>query len=381
MHVGVDGTTWRNERGYGRFTRGLLGALAARGGGNRYTLVCDQEPIYPVPPGVEVVVASGAGNGAVAGRTQMHRATVGIGCDVFFFPTVYSFYPLLSRVPKVVGIHDTIPERFPDLIFPTKLNFRLWQAKTALAKLQATRFITVSEASAEDMHSILGIPRDRIDLTTNAAASVFRKINDNRALSEIRAEFRVPEGARILVYVGGFNRHKNVLRLIEAMPKILDRHPDAFLAIVGRTTGDRFWDNIEDLQASARADAAASDRITFTGEIADDKLALLINASHALVLPSLYEGFGLPLVEAMACGTPVLGSDNSSIPEVVGGGGLLFDPTDAASIADQTNRLLADDALHARLAEQAVREAAKYNWDRAAEMAEVCFGNALKRQR
>jgi alpha-1,3-rhamnosyl/mannosyltransferase len=178
LHVGIDGTTWHNERGFGRFTRGLVEALAARNGDYKYTLVCDQEPPYPVPSGVDVIVASGASKTGVASRMQMHRATVNLRCDVFFYPTVFSFYPLLSRVPKVVCIHDTIPERFPDLIFPTKLNFALWKIKTALAKLQGTRIITGSEASAQDLQTILGIPRDRIDLTTMAAAPVFRVIDD-----------------------------------------------------------------------------------------------------------------------------------------------------------------------------------------------------------
>ena len=213
-----------------------------------------------------------------------------------------------------------------------------------------------------------------------AAAPVFRKINDSKLLSDTRAEYNVPANARVLVYVGGFNRHKNVLRLIHAMPMILEQHPDAFLVIVGRTTGERFWDNVEDLQASARADAIASERIIFTGEISDEKLAHLINSAHALVHPSLYEGFGFPPVEAMACGTPVLGSDASSIPEVVGEGGMLFDPTDPSSIAQQTIRLLSDDALHVRLSEQAVHQAAKFTWDRAAEMTEVSFENALEKQ-
>lgn len=379
MHVGIDGTTWRNERGFGRFTRELVKALAARDGKFRYSLICDQAPPYPVPSNVEVIVAPGSGNDHPASRFQMHQATVKLGCDVFFCPTVSSYYPLLSRVPKVVCIHDTIPERFPDLIFPTKLNLMLWKIKIALAKFQATRFITGSESSAADLKSILGISRDRIDLTTMAAAPFFRKISDTKSLSDIRAEYNVPENARILVYVGGFNRHKNVLRLIQAMPMILEQHPNAFLVIIGRTTGERFWDNVEDLQASARADAVASERIIFTGEISDEKLALLINAAHALVHPSLYEGFGFPPVEAMACGTPVLGSNTSSIPEVVGDGGLLFDPTDPSSIAQQANRLLSDNDLHARLSEQAIHQAAKFTWDRAAEMTEVSFENALRK--
>lgn len=378
MHIGIDGTTWRNPRGFGRFTRGLIEALAERDTGYRYTMICDAEPEHSVPEGVDVIVADPAKGTSVAGRRQMHRASVGLKCDVFFYPTVFSFYPLFNRVPKVVVIHDTIPERFPDLIFQTRLNRILWNAKMALAKMQATRFITCSSSSVDDLHEILGIDPGKIDVSTMAAAPVFRKIDDAKAIAEIRAEYGVPDGARILVYLGGFNRHKNVLRLIQAMPKILKEHPEAFLAIVGRTTGDRFWDNVEDLEASARDDAVASQRIIFTGEISDDQLAHLLNAAHALVHPSLYEGFGFPPVEAMACGTPVLGANASSVPEVVGKGGLLFDPMRSDSIAEVTNQLLSDDALHAELAANAIPQSRKFTWERAAEMAEVSFENARR---
>ncbi len=377
IHVGIDGITWRNERGFGRFTRELVEAFALRDTGFRYTLVLDTPPdaAFPVPDGVETVVV---GQGTEpARRLAMSQASSKLGCDVFYFPTVYSFYPMLSRVPKVVQIHDTIPERFPDLIFPTKFNERLWHAKTWLAKWQATRVLAGSESSVRDMTEILGIPHDRVDLNTMAAASHFRQIDDPDAIAGIRARFNMAETAKILVYLGGFNRHKNVIRLIEAMPEILSANSDAHLLIVGRTTGERFWDNIEDLKSTARDSAAGSDRIQFTGEISDEDLALLLNAAHALVHPALYEGFGFPPVEAMACGTPPVASNASSIPEVVGDAGLLFDPTDAGDIAEKVTRMLNDDALYAELAAKAPHQAAKFTWDRAAAMSEASFRKAL----
>lgn len=379
IHVGIDGTTWRNPRGFGRFTRELVAELAARDTRFSYTLVLDSEPEHPVPDKVKTVIA--APHKDVANRFDMDKAARRLGCDLFFYPTVYSFFPMFSRVPKVVVIHDTIPERFPDLVFPSKLNEMLWKAKMTLAKLQATRFITCSDSSIEDLNTILGIPKTKIDSSTMAAAPVFRRIEDRASVAAIRAEYDLPETAKILVYVGGFNRHKNVIRLIEALPKIVSAEPDAFLAIIGRTTGERFWDNVEDLQQSAKADAVASNRIVFTGEISDENLARLINAAHALVHPALYEGFGFPPVEAMACGTPVLGSNASSIPEVIGDAGLLFDPTDPDDIAAKTIQLLSDDALREELAGRVQDQAAKFTWERAAETTEVSFENALAQRR
>ena len=298
------------------FTRNLIPALAARDTGFRYTLLFDQPPTRPVPDGVDIMVAgsdrsmseasSGASARGGADLFTMAKAARRLKCDLFFYPAVYSYFPQLVRRPSVVCYHDTIPERFPDLIFPKRLNFWLWQAKCWLAKVQATRVMTISEASATDLSDILRIPRTRIDIITEGAEEVFRRIGDTALLAQARQTYGIPPKAPLLVYLGGFNRHKNVLRLIEAMPIILDQVPGTRLAIVGRTTGARFWDNVDDLQASAAADAARSESIVFTGEIDDEDLAILLNTADALVFPSLWEGFGLPAVEAMSCGTPVL---------------------------------------------------------------------------
>lgn len=389
IHIGVDASSWENERGFGRFTRNLIPALAARNTGFRYTLLFDQTPTRPVPDGVDVVVAgsdtsmseasSGAAARGGADLITMAKAARNLKCDLFFYPAVYSYFPLPARRPSVVCYHDTIPERFPDLIFPKRLNFRLWQAKCWLAKMQATRVMTISQASADDLARILRIPQSRIDVITEGAESVFRPIADTARLTQARQKYAIPEDAPLLVYLGGFNRHKNVLRLIEAMPAILKQVPNARLAIVGRITGARFWDNVEDLKASAAADTARSESIVFTGEIDDEELTTLLNTADALVFPSLWEGFGLPALEAMSCGTPVLSSDRGSLPEVVGDGGLYFDPLSSDALATQAIRLLSEPGLRDALSHKALAQTAHFGWDKGAELSEACFFRALKK--
>lgn len=387
IHVAIDALGWDNERGFGRFTRSLVAALAARNEGFRYTLLCDRPPERAVPGGVEVVIAgarrgmadAASGTAARAGADMftMSRAAASLKSDLFFFPASYSFYPILSRVPKLVCIHDTIPERFPDLIFPTKRNFRLWQAKTWLARFQARRILTVSQTSADDIATMLGIARGRIDVTTEGAEAIFHPVADPVIRAAARARHGVVEGDRVLTYIGGFNRHKNVASLIAAMPVILEAVPGARLIIIGRTTGARFWDNIEELQESARADARSSDRIGFAGELDDAEMAALLNLSDALVMPSLWEGFGLPALEAMSCGTPVLASDRGSLPEVVGDGGLYFDPADRSALARQAIRLMQEPGLADDLRAKALARAASFGWDKAAELAEASFRRTI----
>lgn len=386
MHIGIDANAWDNERGFGRFTRCLVEALARRDTGFHYTLLFGQPPERPVPDAVTVVIAgaeqsmsqaaSGTGRRGGGDMLGQSRAAARLDCDVFFFPAAYSYYPIFSRVPKVICFHDTIPERFPDLVFPSKRNFRLWQAKIWLAKWQATRILTISQASAADLTRILGIPPTRIDVTTEGADPAFRPIDDPAVLAAVRARHGIAPQAKLLVYIGGFNRHKNVIRLIEAMPKILAACPDACLAIVGRTTGDRFWDNIDELKAGASRDARASDRIVFTGEIDDGEMAELLNGAEALVMPSLWEGFGLPALEAMTCGTPVLASNCGSLPEVVAGGGLYFDPLSRDDIAARAIEILSSSDLQASLAARARARAADFSWDLSAALTEESFRNA-----
>ena len=383
LHVGIDATSWRNDRGFGRFTRELVTALAARNTAFRYTLFFDQPPDQPIPAGVSVVVAGtrrtltesavGATSRSLGYLWTMGRLVRRAELDLFFFPAVYSYFPVASRVPCVVCYHDTTAERLPHLLFPTRRNHRLWQLKTALARLQTTRAMTVSQASAADLETILHIPRARIDVVTEAADPVFRVIADPEVRARARARYRIPQDVPLLVHVGGLNAHKNVLGLLRAMPAVLARRPEVHLAIVGDTSGKGFWDNVGELKAFVAATPGLDRRVHFTGYIGDPELVELLNSATALVFPSLWEGFGLPAVEAMACSLPVLASRRGSLPEVVGEAGMYFDPEDPAAIADCLLDFLGHPELHPGRRADALRRAQTFSWARAAELAELCF--------
>ena len=383
LHVGIDATTWYNDRGFGRFTRELVRALLLRDSGIRYTLVLDQAPTDDLPSGVEILTAATRrtlNESAVGKSSRSPEYLLRLGMavskakfDVFYYPAVYSYFPILAHVPRVICYHDTTAERYPELLFPTKLNHRLWQAKTALARLQTTRAMTVSEASARDLEMILHIPRSRIDVVTEAADPMFRVLEDPTRAHDIRARYGIPADAALFVYVGGMNPHKNLLGLLKAMPDVLARRADLHLAIVGDTSGKGFWDNVPELKAFVENTPDLAAHVHFTGYTTDEDLVSLLNAATALVFPSLWEGFGLPAVEAMACGVPVLASRRGSLPEVIGDAGLYFDPESAWAMATVMLRFLDDAALQRSLKAKTVPRAASFTWDKGAELAEVCF--------
>ena len=383
LRIGIDATTWANDRGFGRFTREMVTALAARDSGFRYTLVFDRPWKGPLPDNVDVVTADterGLNESAVGDSSrsprylwQMGRAVSNARFDLFVFLAVYSYFPLLARVPCVICYHDTTAERLPHLLFPTKLNHRLWQVKTALARWQTTRAMTVSQSSARDLEAILHIPKEKIDVVTEAANPVFRVIVDRAVAQAAMARYGIPPDAELLVHVGGMNAHKNILGLLKAMPRIIQDRLNAHLAIVGDTSGKGFWDNVPELKAFVESHPPLPAHAHFTGYMSDPELVELLNGAAALVFPSLWEGFGLPAVEAMSCGVPVLSSDRGSLPEVVGDAGLYFDPENVGEIAACVQKFLSSPDLQARLKAAALARVKNFTWDRAAALAEASF--------
>jgi alpha-1,3-rhamnosyl/mannosyltransferase len=317
--------------------------------------------------------AVGTSSRSIAYLWKMAQLVRQSQCDVFFFPAVYSYFPILTRTPCVICYHDTTAERLPELLFPTKLNHRLWQAKTALARLQTTRAMTVSQSSAADLELILRIPRERIDVVTEAADSTFRVIDDPVLSTRARTRHKIPEDAELFINVGGMNAHKNILGLLRAMPDVVARRPATHLAIVGDTSGKGFWDNVPELREFVRTHPPLDRHVHFTGYLGDSELVELMNGAAALVFPSLWEGFGLPAVEAMSCGLPVLASCRGSLPEVIGDAGMFFDPQSPPAIASCLIRFLDDTDLRLRLRDIALKRARSFTWERAAALAEECF--------
>jgi alpha-1,3-rhamnosyl/mannosyltransferase len=388
IHVGIEASTWWNERGFGRFTRSLVSALLERQAGFRYTLIIDRPPDESLPFGVPVLEAHagrsitesavGTGRRSFAEGLALGRAAARERFDLLFYPAVYSWAPALPGTPSLVTFHDTIAEQYPALTFPHWHNRLAWQLKCAAARRTARRILTVSEASARALHEHFGIPRDKLDVTVEAAAPVFVQCTDAAQLVAARERHGVSADVPLLVYAGGLNPHKNVAGLLRAMTRVFARHPDVHLMLIGDTSGKGFYDNVSELLHLAQMPELRG-RVSFPGFVPDAELALLLSAATAFVFPSLCEGFGLPVLEAMACGAPVVVSDRSSLPEVAGAAGAYFDPERPDQLAASIDRVLGDAALRERMRQAGLARHRELTWARSAELVEQSFRRTLGR--
>jgi len=374
LRVGIDASCLASGRGYGRFLCELLPALQRQAAGRELLLFVDEptarQVALPELPVVRVPTrrsqaegASARGHRSVRDALRLGRAVATAHLDVFYFPSVFSYFPVPGRVPIAVAIHDTIPERHSQIVFPTRKTRWLWKAKSRLARWQARSIITVSEYARRNLVAELHVPEERIFVTPEAPSDSFRPPPE-RGFAETWLAARGIPRAPFLLYVGGMNPHKNVLGLVRSFAQLGEAsgHPAAQLVLVGDFAGDRFHDNAAEIRREARRMGVAP-RVHWTGFVPDAELRHLYGAATALVLPSLEEGFGLPAVEAAACGTPCVATRESPLPEVLEGGGLFFDPRDGDALLVAMETMLRKPMQRARLASCALLRARKLSWE------------------
>ncbi len=370
MRIGIDASTWTNRRGYGRFTRELVGAMVESYPQHDFVLVVDAataaQGVFPERASLEVVAtseqqiqaASADGARQVSDLWRMARAVAKAKFDVFFFPTRYSYFPLICSTPMVIAFHDATAERHPELIFPGFKSRLLWRIKSRLALRRADRLVTVSHDARQQLSEVFRYPAESITVISEGTDPIFRPLTDNGEAASIRERFKLPPNDPLILYVGGISPHKNLQGLLRALEQV----PGSWhLVLVGDYENDSFWGCYNELIALI-GDIGLDGRVTFTGFVTDEELLHCYHASTMLVLPSMSEGFGLPVVEAMACGLPVAASARNSIPEVLGDAGLLFDPTSIEDMTDCIGRLMADPELRERLRLLGLARAESYSW-------------------
>ena len=276
--------------------------------------------------------------------------------QVSLFHAPHYTLPALTPCRSIVTIHDCIHLRFPQYL-PSRLAYGYARAALWCATHRSDCVLTVSEASKRDILSFFDVPASKVVVIPNAIDDRFWKLPPEDNTVKIRERYQLQ--APFLLYAGNIKPHKNLERLLDAFYRVRQRgHNDLTLLIIG--------DEITRYAKLRRAvhRYQLHRYVRFLGFVPDDTLQILYRLARAFVFPSLYEGFGLPPLEAMASGTPVITSNVSALPEVTGTAAVLVDPRDRDGIADGICRVLEDDVLRAELVKKGLARAREFSWDR-----------------
>lgn len=293
------------------------------------------------------------------------------GVDLVHYPWFDFFFhklPVIKRAPTVVTIHDVIPlifkQNYPAGI---KGRFNFFLQKLALSSCKS--LITDSEVSKKDIIKYLKIEKDKINVVHLAADSNFRPLKENERLLTKR-KYSLPD--RFILYTGDANWVKNLPFLINGFKLLKKDFLDLKLVLVGGVFLKKL-DNIDhpELESLKKVNELIiklhlEEEVIRLGQVDTESLVGIYNSATVYIQPSLYEGFGLPVLEAMSCGTPVICSKEGSLPEIAGNAAIYFDPKNLNQFVTILVDLLKDKALQSRLSKLALREAIKYSWKKTA---------------
>lgn len=365
MHIGIDAHAIGAQQGGNEtYIRNLIRALAEVDNLNRYTIYLAKAAAAAEWRDGFARQFSNFEIRLLPEPTPLVRVPLALAFELRRRPVdvlhVQYTAPPFCPAPVVATIHDLAFEHLPETFTRRgSLQLKLTVRRTAR---QAARIATVSEYSRQDLLRTYKLAPEKVAVTYNGIESHFTpQPTSPNEVDEVRQRFGIKR--EFLLAVGSLQPRKNLIRLIRAYAKLRGEN-SAFapqLVIVGR----KLW-LADEIFAEVRRQRWADD-VILTGYATDEDLPKLYRAATAFAYPSLFEGFGLPPVEAMACGTPVITSNNSSLPEVVGAAALLIDACDERALSDALLRIVNDQPLRARLREQGIEQAQKFTWREAAE--------------
>jgi glycosyltransferase involved in cell wall biosynthesis len=266
--------------------------------------------------------------------------------------------------PSVVTVHDLTTLLFPEQF--TWIDVAYWRLIEPLTVRWATQVVTVSHDAADDVARFYGVSRKEIEVIHWAAHPRFKPINDPKPLATLRRRYDLPLPPRKLVlFLGNLAKKKNLPTLLRAFARLLDEQAEPLdLVVVGR----HYPQSNDEKSFPLMYELGLEERVHFVGSVPDEDLPLFYNMASVYVLPSLHEGFGIPCLEAMACGTPVIATTGGSLPEVVGDAGwILQDPMDALALCTGLRHLLYDKEMRERLIRKGYERAKTFSWDRSAK--------------
>ncbi|MFW5748138.1 MAG: glycosyltransferase family 4 protein [Chloroflexota bacterium] len=351
----------RRLTGIGRYIIEITRALAALPAGPEITLLAagglgeleaSGLPAVPLRLGKYLPALMTVGSAQIPGIARRHQLDIvhdPVGVTPFMFGT--------GPAKSIVTIHDSIPWSFPGV--STLLDTLIYRRWLPYAVRRVDAVATVSAFSREDLAYHLNIPPEKIGVVYGAADPSFRP-RDKDAIARVREQYKLPED--YILYVGSIETRKNLIGALEAFHRLRVQNVSHKLVIVGPAK----WRYGEIMETFDRLDL--TDHVIFTGYVAQADLPVIYSGASLFVFPSLYEGFGLPPLEAMASGVPVVTSTSSSLPEVVNDAALIVNPKDTDAIADAMYTVLKDPQLQETMRQKGLERAQVFSWERSAHL-------------
>ena len=363
MRIGIDCRIFSsNFTGIGRYAHELVKELIRINDQHKrkheFVLFFNQ-PEYSKyePPNLSVKkVLVNAKHYSLKEQTKFPRILKRENCDIIHFP--HFNVPILYRRPYIVTIHDLTLSLFPGHKMTKWFHRLAYHLTIKNATKTAKKVIAVSQNTKQDIMNHLNIPEEKIEVIYNGISDKFTLIQDPSITEKTLEKHKITK--QFLLYTGVWRSHKNLPRLIEAFALLRhEKNLNLQLVITGKP--DPHYPEVKETTKALNLE----NDIIFTGLVEENELIHLYNAAHIYVFPSLYEGFGFPPLESMKCGTPVVASNRSSIPEVCGEeNAIFFDPESSQDIADKIEILFKDVDLQAELIEKGFAHALQFSWEK-----------------
>lgn len=372
MHIAINGHFLdQPTTGSGQYTRNLWQALAKVGAANEYSILyhhsnADQRitTARPQKTAYRATTTPFDRLNSDLAKVWFEQISFPVFCrrermDLAHVP--YFAPPLRPLLPTVVTIHDLIPMVLP--AYRGSPLVRLYTHLVAAAALRAELILTDSQASKRDILRLLGLPGERVRVIPLAAEERFHPVEDAEHLKGTKDKYGLPDD--YLLYLGGFDCRKNLAALLRAFARVAQEPGGCHRLVIAGRLPERDTPFFPDPRRLAR-ETGVEQEVIFIGWVAEEDKAALYSGARAFVFPSLYEGFGLPVLEALACGAPVITSNLSSLPEIVGPSGLTIDPQEPDQLAQAMIELLNDEEMQRELGRKGLERAGEFSWERTA---------------
>lgn len=376
MRIAINGFFWgQPTTGSGQYVRSLVKAMAKLAPENEYVIVIPRdkalgEEITPLPDiGARVFLyPERQGFSLISenlAKLSFEQSVFARVCqrehvDVAHMP--YFASPLSPPVRTVVTVHDLIPMILP--LYRGSIFVQMYTQLVAAAARRAHAVIADSECTKRDIIARLGIKSERVHTIYLAADARFQPLNDPSQITAVRKRFDLPE--KFLLYLGGYDQRKNIRVIIEAFSLLPELYEEGYRLVLGGVTRGAGSDLLPDPRREVTRIGLNEDAVRFLGWVREEDKPGLYASATLFLFPSLYEGFGLPPLEAMACGAPVISSNTSSMPEILGDAGMLIEPEGAISWAESIRATINDASLLGRMRERGIAQAKQFSWEHAA---------------